>query len=187
MILWQIFDLIWWGKYRAISRSKKRNLRIKMSGYDIPEGPDWWQASDGKWYPPELRSQSPSPSGSSVQQPIRPATPPSTAGQTPGTATYGPGAAPVHKPGSGFFERLFDTSFSEFITPSIIKVLFIIGSVLSALFGLVVLFVGLGEDSSQGAFFGLIVGPSVALLGIIYTRVLLELVMVLFRIEANTR
>jgi hypothetical protein len=187
MILWQMFDLIWWGKYRAISRSKERTLRINMSGYDLPEGPDWWQASDGKWYPPELRSQSPSLSGSSAQQPIRPATPPITAGQTSGVAAYGPGAAPAHNPGRGFFERLFDTSFSEFITPSIIKVLFIVGSSLSALFGLVVLFVGLAGGTSQGAFFGLIVGPSVALLGIIYTRVLLELVMVLFRIEANTR
>ena len=27
---------------------------------DKPEGPDWWLASDGKWYPPELR-----PSGGS--------------------------------------------------------------------------------------------------------------------------
>ena len=20
---------------------------------DIPQAPDWWQASDGKWYPPQ--------------------------------------------------------------------------------------------------------------------------------------
>lgn len=22
---------------------------------DLAQGPDWWQASDGKWYPPEAR------------------------------------------------------------------------------------------------------------------------------------
>jgi hypothetical protein len=31
---------------------------------DRPEGPDWWLASDGKWYPPELR-----PSGRSDPSP----------------------------------------------------------------------------------------------------------------------
>ena len=25
-----------------------------MSDKTRPEGPDWWIASDGKWYPPEL-------------------------------------------------------------------------------------------------------------------------------------
>src|SRR4051794_33720231 len=23
---------------------------------DVPHGPDWWLASDGKWYPPESRA-----------------------------------------------------------------------------------------------------------------------------------
>ena len=28
---------------------------------DRPQGDDWWQASDGKWYPPESRTLPPPP------------------------------------------------------------------------------------------------------------------------------
>lgn len=34
---------------------------------DVPRGVDWWQASDGRWYPPELRS------GTSKEPPGQPA------------------------------------------------------------------------------------------------------------------
>ena len=31
---------------------------------DAPGGPDWYQASDGKWYPPQATPSSPPPAGS---------------------------------------------------------------------------------------------------------------------------
>jgi hypothetical protein len=33
---------------------------------DTPQGPGWWQASDGKWYPPEQAPGTPSPGGGAV-------------------------------------------------------------------------------------------------------------------------
>lgn len=34
---------------------------------DTPVGPDWWLASDGKWYPPTASSAAPTPGGSGVR------------------------------------------------------------------------------------------------------------------------
>ena len=36
---------------------------------DVSQGPGWWQASDGKWYPPEATPQYPTPSEAVVQTP----------------------------------------------------------------------------------------------------------------------
>ncbi|KMY69008.1 hypothetical protein AAU61_05540 [Desulfocarbo indianensis] len=80
-----------------------------------------------------------------------------------------------------FGQKLFDFSFQEFITPSIIKIIFWIA----------IIFIGLGVliniigSFSQGAGYGilsLIISPLVGLLFVIMTRIYLELVMVLFRI-----
>ncbi|MGO9854735.1 MAG: DUF4190 domain-containing protein [Acidimicrobiales bacterium] len=70
---------------------------------DTAQGPGWWLASDGKWYPPELWTGPPEagPAGMSPAQPSSPASPgPSTvygAASTPpaapsyGSAPYGAG------------------------------------------------------------------------------------------------
>ena len=56
---------------------------------DAAQGPDWWQASDGKWYPPDQHPDS------------QPAAPPPAAGATPpspggaaGAAGWSPGQSP---------------------------------------------------------------------------------------------
>lgn len=55
---------------------------------DTSQGPDWWQASDGKWYPPEQAPgyQSPAPGGGG-------GVPPAAGGGAPGTASFDLGAA----------------------------------------------------------------------------------------------
>ena len=57
---------------------------------DFQQGPGWWQASDGKWYPPE---QAP---GAAPTQPTAPPTQPPAFGsptfQNPGTTYMGYGA-----------------------------------------------------------------------------------------------
>lgn len=167
-----------------------------MSGSSIPEGPDWWQASDGKWYPPELATNpAGSTSAQATSQSAQPATPASSqgapSGQTPpvsaGITSGGMVSGIPVSSNPNFFSRLFDVSISEFITPSIIRVLFILGIIGSSLFGLGLLVAGLNDSSGIGVLLGLVLGPAVALMGVIYVRVILELVMVLFRIEANTR
>jgi Domain of unknown function (DUF4282) len=143
---------------------------------DSSQGPGWWQASDGKWYPPEQQSGALPP-------------PPS-----PGSGPLpGPGPLPGGQPGSSpsptdgpFLNRLFDLSFGQFITPSIIKLLFILAIALVSLTALFFLIGGLAQIDDGGIFF-VILAPICWLFGVIYARVLLELVIVFFRIERNTR
>lgn len=85
----------------------------------------------------------------------------------------------------GFFGSLFDLSFSEFITPRIIKLLFIISIIVSAIFAgmLLVRWLYMGDGA---AFLALIGAPLLFLLYVIMARVWLEVIMVLFRIADNT-
>jgi hypothetical protein len=82
----------------------------------------------------------------------------------------------------GFLASLFDTSFANLVTPRVIKVIYIISMVV---IGLVALF-WIAAAFTQSAAYGLLVlviaAPLVSLLYLIYTRVLLEVILVLFRI-----
>ena len=81
----------------------------------------------------------------------------------------------------GFFGALFDVSFTSFVTTRIIKVSYVITLVLIGVG--VVFFVA--ASFSQGAGQGiavLIFAPLIALLYVIYARMLLELVIAIFRI-----
>lgn len=85
----------------------------------------------------------------------------------------------------GFFTNLFDFSFSEFIVPQIIKILYgigILGSALTALWFIV----GGFHGSVFTAILAIIFSPVVFVIAVILVRVYLEVVMVLFRIADNT-
>jgi hypothetical protein len=77
---------------------------------DISQGAGWWQASDGKWYPPEqhpnYRPAPPPPAGSTPGGPgFTPGAPgptPGPPGFTPGTP--GPAAGPKPPPASFSFD-----------------------------------------------------------------------------------
>ncbi|MCX8053074.1 MAG: DUF4282 domain-containing protein [Armatimonadetes bacterium] len=88
----------------------------------------------------------------------------------------------------GFFSRLFDFSFSEFITMSIVKVLYVlavIASAVAALFTLVGGLMMLGSEVAQGLLM-IILSPIVFILYVICARIWLELIIIIFRIEENT-
>ena len=87
--------------------------------------------------------------------------------------------------GRGFFADLFDFSFKEFITIRIIKVIYILGLVVIGIGALFALVTGLSAGGS-GAVTTLIFVPLGALLGVIFVRVYLELVVVIFRIGENS-
>ncbi|MGN6695131.1 MAG: DUF4190 domain-containing protein [Aquihabitans sp.] len=55
---------------------------------DAPQGPGWWQASDGKWYPPTAKPGTPRPPTARGSSPYGPAPSPY------GSAPYGPGPSP---------------------------------------------------------------------------------------------
>lgn len=86
---------------------------------------------------------------------------------------------------SGFLESLFDFSFTTFITTKLIKVLYglwIAGAGLTALF---LIIAGFRASSGVGIVMLLFVAPLVFLLSVIYARVLLELIIVVFRIAEH--
>jgi uncharacterized membrane protein len=85
----------------------------------------------------------------------------------------------------GFFGSLFDFSFTEFITPRIIKLLFVLAIIISGIAALV-LFVSGIAGGGAGAFLAIIGAPLLFLLYVIMARVWLELIMVMFHIADNT-
>ena len=100
-----------------------------------------------------------------------------------------PPASPTPPPASsskGFFGRLFDLSFNEFVTPSIIKLIFIVGIVLAALMSLVV-FAGFASQGGGAVVAGIVFAPLVFFVYVLFARVLSEVYLILFRIEENTR
>jgi hypothetical protein len=87
----------------------------------------------------------------------------------------------------GFFSKLFDTSFRDFITPSIARVVYIILIVLAGLWALVVLGGGFKSGSLGSVLGALILAPLGFLLGVLVSRIYIELVLVIFRIAENTK
>jgi len=78
---------------------------------------------------------------------------------------------------------LFDFSFNQFISPKIFKFLYSLSMLCAALIAL--LFAIAGFKNSMGfGFLALFIGtPLIFLLTVIYSRVLLEMVLVIFRIS----
>jgi hypothetical protein len=81
----------------------------------------------------------------------------------------------------GFFGRLFDFSFKEFITPGIIKIIFWIAIILIALGVLVNIITSFAQGAGIGII-TLIVAPIVGFIMVIIARIYMELIMVFFRI-----
>ncbi|MGM0490553.1 MAG: DUF4282 domain-containing protein [Planctomycetota bacterium] len=86
-----------------------------------------------------------------------------------------------------FLESLFDLSFSQFITVNIIKVLYIIAIVLSAFVAMLILIVGLRTGDITVGLAAIILTPIMFFLYVICARIVLELIIVVFRIADHTR
>ncbi len=105
-------------------------------------------------------------------QPFPPPTPP-------------PGQPPAAQ--RPLLSRLFDLSFTEFVTPSVVKVIFVLGIILSALtaLGMLVTFAATGE--AVLVILGLIFSVVIFFFSVLYSRIMAEIFLILFRIEENTR
>ncbi len=87
-----------------------------------------------------------------------------------------------------FFQALFDFSFSSYVTPKIIKFVYALSIAGAGLFLLMMLSAGLlarGMGPAEGLIV-LVVAPLAAFLIVLYSRIMLELVMVLFKISEDT-
>ena len=85
----------------------------------------------------------------------------------------------------GLLGALLDFSFTSFITPKIIKVLYAIAIAVSGLATLAIVIAGLRQGVAAGLG-ALILGAILFPLFVVYARVGLEVLIVFFRIEEHT-
>ena len=85
----------------------------------------------------------------------------------------------------GGINDLFDFTFTKFITPTVIRIVYILVIIFAAI-GWLSLVIG-GFTNSVGAGLGALIFATLgALIGILMWRVILELTMVIFKIKDNT-
>jgi hypothetical protein len=130
------------------------------------------------------------------QQPAAAAPPPPPppsppAGDESGDATPSPrqpaaallDAAPAS---IGFLASLFDMSFTAFVTPKIIKILYVLSMIAIGLGYLGFVLASFSSSVGLGLLVLVIVGPLVSLFYLAWVRVLLEIAIVFFRIHEST-
>jgi len=101
------------------------------------------------------------------------------AAAAPAPARYVP---PINtQQAASFFTSMFDLSFSTFITPKIIKILFVITIVLVALGALGFIATAFMSSALYGILALLIVGPIFFIFEVILARVWMEVLIQLFR------
>jgi len=86
----------------------------------------------------------------------------------------------------GFFKSLLDFEFKELVTLKIIKFLYMIGILAGGVVGIMT-FVKAFRQTFAVGLLHVIAAPIVFLLIVIISRIKMELLMTLFRIEENTR
>lgn len=89
---------------------------------------------------------------------------------------------------NGFFGKLFDFSFKEFITLQIIKYLYVVGIIFSAFMAIVMLiggFMQLRSDFGKAAF-SILFSPVLFFVLTLSVRLALEALVATFRIAENT-
>ncbi|MGH6629963.1 MAG: DUF4282 domain-containing protein [Burkholderiales bacterium] len=95
-------------------------------------------------------------------------------------------SAPVSREeGAGFFASLFDFTFTELITPKVIKFLYIIGMLFAGIAAVVFIIAGFAQHWAAGILF-LILSPVIFLLYVIGARVWLEILILWFRFVEHT-
>jgi hypothetical protein len=87
----------------------------------------------------------------------------------------------------GFFASLLDTRFNSLVTTRVIRVLYILALVGIAITALLYIFLAFRFNAGLGLLTLLVLAPLGSLVTIIYTRVLLEALIALFKIMENTR
>jgi uncharacterized membrane protein len=84
----------------------------------------------------------------------------------------------------GFLATIFDFSFSEFVTTKVIKFLLGLAMVVNVIVTISII-VGAFQNSTLGGIVVLILSPVVYLILMLFSRIYLELIIVIFRIAEN--
>jgi hypothetical protein len=102
---------------------------------------------------------------------------------------YQPPTGPRYDNDKGFFGSLFDFSFDNFIATKLVKFLYVLSLILfsiTAIGYLIAGLVGLGNGESLGLLF-IVLAPIIWLVGLILSRLYLELVIVMFKISEDIK
>lgn len=103
-------------------------------------------------------------------------------------AVAGLRAAKAKGDGKGFLGSLFDFSFTSFVTPKIIKVLYVLITVWTVIWALIFLRYGFKYGGATGGFFTLfVVDPILILITLGVYRIVLELFMVVHRMHDDLK
>lgn len=86
----------------------------------------------------------------------------------------------------GFMKSLFDVSFTRFVSPSVVKIVYILIMVLVAIAYIVMVFAGFQSNAGLGLLMLVVVGPLVALIYLALARVGLESLIASIRTAENT-
>ncbi len=84
----------------------------------------------------------------------------------------------------GFIGTLFDFSFTEFVTTKVIKFLLALALVVNAIITIVII-VGGFQNGALAGIVALILSPIIFLVMMLFSRIYLELIIVIFRIAEN--
>ena len=85
----------------------------------------------------------------------------------------------------GFFGSLFDFSFRSFVTTKIVKLLYVLSLIVISLVTIVIIAATFNRSSGFGALMLFIGGPLIFLFWLTYTRIILEVIIVFFRIAES--
>ena len=88
---------------------------------------------------------------------------------------------------SGFFASLFDFSFRSFVAERVIPVLYGLSMIVIVGYAMVLVIAAFSSSAALGAVALLIGAPIFIALSLIYTRVILEFLIVAFRIANDVR
>ncbi|GHD15086.1 DUF4282 domain-containing protein [Nocardiopsis kunsanensis] len=106
--------------------------------------------------------------------------------------TAGPGGMAPHQSASGtrpgFFGSLFDFSFKSFVTSRVIPVVWILWLVaigFGTLTGVIGSFLAMGDEAGFLGFFMLILTLISGAMGVLFSRIVMEVLIVLFRISED--
>lgn len=101
------------------------------------------------------------------------------------TASYDPSAQPAAQD-ANFLARLFDMSFTSFVTPMIVRAIYLIGLITAFAVGVLAVFVALFDEGIWAFIWAAIFAPVWFLVVAVFLRVWLEIAIALFRIAQAT-
>ena len=87
----------------------------------------------------------------------------------------------------GFLASLLDTSFTTLVTTRVISVLYLLLLILVGVGLLAFVIAAIASGSAAEILVALIVGPLVTLLYVVYARVILEVILAIFRLLESNR